>query len=184
MQNLLNNLGQNCINTKNQIDYGEENEIKVIVNNSAVPNSRWYSGSGIYRNVNLLVGEKIHILADGIKITTTAIVNNTALLETSINLRSIVRSKEPISIHVQFVKDDIVYGEETINLVMYPMVNETVLSRINISNPKLWDCDHPELYTCVITLICGTEIYEIQKIQFGIRIITVDSKSFVDTAKM
>ncbi|MCI7148436.1 glycoside hydrolase family 2 TIM barrel-domain containing protein [Dorea sp. YH-dor228] len=159
------------------LHYGEENEIKVIVNNSAVPNSRWYSGSGIYRNVNLLVGEKIHILADGIKITTTAIVNNTALLETSINLRSIVRSKEPISIHVQFVKDDIVYGEETINLVMYPMVNETVLSRINISNPKLWDCDHPELYTCVITLICGTEIYEIQKIQFGIRIITVDSKN-------
>ena len=40
---------------------GEENEIKVIANNPD-PNSRWYSGSGIYRNVNLLVGNEVHLV--------------------------------------------------------------------------------------------------------------------------
>ena len=44
-----------------QLKYGEENEIKVIADNSSVPNSRWYSGSGIYRSVNLFLGDKSHI---------------------------------------------------------------------------------------------------------------------------
>ena len=50
--------------------FGEENEITVIADNSAVPNSRWYSGSGIYRNVSLYSGESSHILPDGLLIST------------------------------------------------------------------------------------------------------------------
>ena len=42
-----------------QLKYGEENEIKVIADNSSVPNSRWYSGSGIYRSVNLFLGIRV-----------------------------------------------------------------------------------------------------------------------------
>ena len=165
------------VNLDGYLHYGEENEIKVIVNNSAEPNSRWYSGSGIYRNVNLLLGEKIHIPADGIKITTTAVVKNTALIETCVKLKSIVRSREAVSINVRFMKDDIVYGEEKINVVMYPMEYETVYSKINIPHPKLWSCENPELYTCVVTLMGESQIFEKQKIQFGIRTITVDSQN-------
>ena len=44
---------------------GEANELRVIANNPT-PNSRWYSGSGIYRNVNLLLGGDVHILPDGL----------------------------------------------------------------------------------------------------------------------
>ena len=49
--------------------FGEENEITVIADNSAVPNSRWYSGSGIYRNVSLYSGHSSHILPDGLLIS-------------------------------------------------------------------------------------------------------------------
>ena len=42
------------------LKYGEENTIKVIVNNSQELNSRWYSGSGIYRNVNILIGSSTY----------------------------------------------------------------------------------------------------------------------------
>ena len=52
------------------LEYGEMNELKVIADNSAVPNSRWYSGGGIYRNVNLLTGDCVHVIPDGIRITT------------------------------------------------------------------------------------------------------------------
>lgn len=165
------------VNLDGYLRYGEENEIKVIVNNSAEPNSRWYSGSGIYRNVNLLLGEKIHIPADGIKIRTTAVVKDTALIEISVDLKSIIRSREEVTINIQFRKDDMVCGEEKINVTMHPVECETVYSKINISHPKLWDCENPELYTCVVTVMCESQILESQRIPFGIRTVTVDPEN-------
>lgn len=53
--------------------FGEENCITVIVDNSKVPNSRWYTGSGIYRPVWLYVGKKEGIPYDGVKITTLSV---------------------------------------------------------------------------------------------------------------
>lgn len=50
--------------------YGEENVLKVVADNSNLPNSRWYTGSGIYRPVQLLLANKTHILYQGVKITT------------------------------------------------------------------------------------------------------------------
>ena len=55
------------------LKYGEENEIKVISKNSDQPNSRWYTGSGIYRPVWLWTSDKEHIEPDGIKVRTVSI---------------------------------------------------------------------------------------------------------------
>lgn len=52
------------------IKYGEENVLTVEVDNSKLPNSRWYTGSGIYRPVNLLIGNPTHLKYQGVKITT------------------------------------------------------------------------------------------------------------------
>ena len=53
-----------------RLKYGQENTIRVHVNNSAQPNCRWYSGSGIYRPVWLMVAEKTHIKSFGLFVTT------------------------------------------------------------------------------------------------------------------
>jgi len=50
--------------------YDQENTITVTVNNSALPNTRWYSGSGLYRHVWLMIGESVHITPWGIFATT------------------------------------------------------------------------------------------------------------------
>jgi beta-galactosidase len=50
--------------------YGQENTVNVIANNTAQPNSRWYTGTGIYRHVWLRVGGQIHIPPWGIFVTT------------------------------------------------------------------------------------------------------------------
>ena len=52
---------------------GESNEIKVVARNADQPNSRWYSGSGIYRNVNLFVADKKHIEHNGLRIKTLSV---------------------------------------------------------------------------------------------------------------
>ena len=58
---------------ENGLVYGESNQLKVVADNSKCPNSRWYSGSGIYRKVNLYVGEECYIQPEGVKITTPEI---------------------------------------------------------------------------------------------------------------
>ena len=58
------------VNADPFLRYGMENTIKIVVDNSKQPNSRWYSGSGIYRPVHLLISHKTHIDLDGVRITT------------------------------------------------------------------------------------------------------------------
>ena len=65
------------------LNFGGENEIRVVAENSKQPNNRWYSGAGIYRPVYLFVAEKEHILMNGVKISTLSI--NPAVVEVIVN---------------------------------------------------------------------------------------------------
>ena len=58
------------VDLTDRLDFAGENVLRVEVNNSQTPNSRWYSGSGIYRPVHLLVGDRQHILPNGLKVIT------------------------------------------------------------------------------------------------------------------
>lgn len=58
------------INTDGFFKYGEENEVKVIAHNADQPNSRWYSGTGIYRPAYLHIGGEKYIPVNGVKIRT------------------------------------------------------------------------------------------------------------------
>ncbi|MBQ8627051.1 MAG: glycoside hydrolase family 2 protein, partial [Agathobacter sp.] len=49
------------VNLDGKVNYGDKNTIKVVADNSDVPNSRWYTGAGVYRPVWIWVGEKTHI---------------------------------------------------------------------------------------------------------------------------
>ena len=52
------------------IKYGSYNTLEVSADNSAIPNSRWYSGSGIYRYAWMYTGEKTHIDINGLYVKT------------------------------------------------------------------------------------------------------------------
>ena len=53
--------------------YGAENEVRVVAENSKQPNSRWYSGAGIYRPVDLFIADKQHVLMNGVRIRTLSL---------------------------------------------------------------------------------------------------------------
>ena len=123
------------------LKYGEENTITVVADNSQLPNSRWYTGSGIYRPVWLYVGDEERVEYRGVKITTVSI------------------SPAAVRVEVHATADakvEILDGEA--------VVASGVPGEIAIPNAKLWSDEAPHLYTCRVT--AGSDVVEEK---FGIR---------------
>lgn len=156
------------------LKFGETNKIKVYADNSKEPNSRWYTGSGIYRDVKLMVGERIHIIEDGVKITTRSANENSAIVEIESKVRSISRERETILQTVIISKDGKPVAEDKQTVVMFPDTEEVARHSICIQTPFLWDCEHPDLYECTVTLQCKDEVLDEVSEHFGIRTLTVD----------
>jgi len=123
---------------------GKPHTVHVTVDNTGVPNSRWYSGAGIYRPVWLFTGEKEHILPEGIRVSTV--------------------SHEPAVIRVQTAH---VGGDVSVEI----KDGDTVVAAaqggdvtIEIPNARLWDDEHPKLYTCRACVGGDSE-----EVRFGIR---------------
>ncbi len=158
------------------INYGTENLVKVVADNSAIPNSRWYTGSGIYRNVKLITGGLIHMELDGMKIRTVTADQESAIVEVESAFQSISSERENVDIFVKIIKDGECVCEEKQQLVICPGTGEKAVSRFCIESPKLWSCDTPDLYQCEVRVEKDGEIVDITEDSFGIRTLTIDVK--------
>ena len=128
------------------------NEVVVVVDNSAQKNCRWYSGSGIYRNVWLVSTPKVCIDNWGIQVTTPDI--NTVIIAT----RLLNDTDQPQHIRLsamgQIMEADIAAKDTTI-----------VTHRIHIDSPQLWSPESPHLYKAMVEIEGGDR----QEVTFGIR---------------
>ncbi len=158
------------------LEYGAENEIRVVADNAAEKNSRWYSGSGIYRNVNLLVGSRIHVPADGVRITTPDVGEESAAVEICTSVRNLTRKKEKITVETTLLCDGTVVGVDKVGVTMFMEAQEQVSQRIALLKPKLWSPDTPQLYDCVVKIYAGEELLDETREHFGIRRLELDAE--------
>ena len=151
--------------------YGAENRIKVLADNSAVPNSRWYSGSGLYRGVRLWVGGPIHLPAEGVQVTTLSADGDYALVEIAAAVKSSAVTPRTVQVCVSL-------GGETgrAPVTVFPGQFETVRQTLAIPAPKLWDCDHPNLYDCTVTVEDGGQVLDRAALRVGLRTLTLDAR--------
>ena len=158
--------------------YGEENEIRVIARNAQQPNSRWYSGTGIYRPVWMHMAEAAHIPVNGVRIRTLGI--RPAVIEVT------VRTTQPgtVSLDIQWAGESVVSAQgEAVPVDAYvpvpaqfgksaqnpsPVQKCEYMARFELEVPgaKLWSCDTPNLYTCTARF----EKDEVRE-NFGIRVL-------------
>lgn len=179
------------VDATNFLKIGASNEIKVIANNSPQPASRWYSGSGIYRPVNLYVGSPLRIDINGVKITPRDITEDTAIVEvnTTVVNDSLANHNITISVEIQDAEGNIVAVDNN-PVTIYRQSKEHVSQRIFLDEPHRWNLDDPYLYKAVVKVIDGvitsaapaadllangTETDRSEE-TFGIRTITVDPK--------
>ena len=128
-----------------------ENELRVIARNADQPNSRWYSGAGIYRPVQLWTAKGAHITLNGVKIRTLSL--QPAVVE--------VRVKTTAPGTVRLMVDDLPAVQQESN-------GEAVFT-LTLDNARLWTPETPNLYTCRVIFADDvvTETYGVRKVEWG-----------------
>lgn len=128
-----------------------ENTVSVRVDNSQLPNSRWYSGSGIYRPVWLVTAEEDHIAFEGVKVDTVSID------PAKIRVRTEIVGSGDIAIEIKDAQDRTVAEGQGAD------------AALEIRNGKLWSAETPNLYTAHVTLKKDGKIVDEETVAFGIR---------------
>jgi len=145
------------------LQYGKENTIRVIADNSQLPNSRWYSGSGIYRPVHLHIGNRTHIELDGVKVSTLSYAPAKILVETTAN-------GGEISV-------EILDGDKVI------ATGSGASVELSIENARLWSAETPNLYRCQVTLKENGQVVNEVTEYFGIRMVDWSNKGLFVNGK-
>jgi len=160
------------------LKYGnEKNVIAVKVDNSKQPNSRWYSGSGIFRNVWLISVNKLHVDKWGTFISTPNVSENGA----TVNVVTQIKNENPSSKNV--VLKTVIYnanGKEISSTTSDANIpsekNNEVKQSFDISQPNLWSLDHPYLYKATSQVISNGKMVDSYETKFGIRSFYFDAE--------
>ena len=163
------------VNLNPWIRYGEENIIKVDVDNSCQPNSRWYTGSGIYRDVNLLIGNKVYVPRDGLQITTLSASDEIAVVEMAAKLKNSTGQSVEAECKIEFCRNGEVIAEEKQNVIFLAEEEQMLRVQMQVATPEKWSPDHPDLYECRIQIKVENDICDTMSSLFGIRTLTLDS---------
>jgi beta-galactosidase len=137
------------------LKYDQENVMEVVADNFAQPNSRWYTGSGIYRPVHLLIGGFISIKPFGLQIHTKSLNGSNALIGMTIKTKSL--SAEPVDaiVEVQFhlVQGDVAGPLASSTTFRAKLGGEAKIDRnFEIENVAPWSCDTPSMYQVTVRL--------------------------------
>lgn len=152
-----------------------ENVIAVRVDNSIQPNSRWYSGSGIYRHVWLNIAGPVHIAQWGTYITTPVAESTSATIAVRTTIENHLKVTKNVILR-SVVKNG--SGRE-VAVVETPVSftssgNTDVEQSIIVASPELWSIETPTLYTMQSTVLDGTKPIDNYNSTFGIRKIEYD----------
>ena len=161
------------------INFGKTNELLVKVDRTAFLDSRWYPGAGIYRNVNMLIKNKIHIPKWGIRVSTPKVLEEFAevLIETKIVNANFSSNNKPEKIQLLWeildAKNSVIASAEK-QLVLKDSTS-SVSETINLKNPKLWSPNNPYLYTLQTKVIKKNAELDVVKTNFGVRYFNYDA---------
>lgn len=152
------------------LDYSRPNVLAVRVDNSAQPNSRWYSGSGIYRHVCVVVTEPAYVAHWGVFVTTPEVTRNSATVAVRTRLQN--ESSTPVNLTLQTTLLDeagAAVGDAQSAVSLVQGDESETDQQIEITAPKLWSPDTPRLYRAVTRVVQAGDVVDEVVTTFGIR---------------
>ncbi|WP_353065060.1 glycoside hydrolase family 2 TIM barrel-domain containing protein [Arcanobacterium hippocoleae] len=162
------------VDATDAVKYGADNILAVRVNHQT-PSSRWYSGSGIYRDVDLVITDPIHLSHDGVKVTAKNIDTYTGSgtlnlqIETAIENESAVDANVTLKHTVHAKSDGRKIGEAEAEQRLAPGAKATKSVALAVDSPKLWNLSNPSLYIVKTEVIRDGEVVDTVETTTGFR---------------
>lgn len=154
-----------------------KNVVAVRVDNSEQPNSRWYSGCGIYRHVWMIKTQPIHVDLWGTYVTTPTITDNSAIINVATRVRNTTEQPADITVK-QYIIDDkgicVAYKEGVMSINPDTTTEESI--SLTLNNPKRWSVETPYLYTVRTQIEQEGNIIDSYDTPLGVRTFRFDAK--------
>jgi beta-galactosidase len=136
------------------------NVVAVRVNNQ-LPSSRWYSGSGIYRNVHLVVTDPVHVARHGVFVTTPTVQDTIGDGYADVHVQTKVEGGEATVL-------------STIRDARGRVVARSTGADLRVRDPHLWSTEDPYLYTLETQVVAHHRVTDSTSTRFGIRWFRID----------
>ncbi|MWB94126.1 DUF4982 domain-containing protein [Flavobacterium sp. GA093] len=159
------------------IKYGADNIIAVRVDHSQSADSRWYTGSGIYRNVWLVYSNPVHIAQWGVY-AYPEVNKNKGILNLEVTVENGAAAKANLTVLNELItKDGKTVVKSSNKVEVAANQNSTIATKLNVSNPALWDLEHPNLYQLKTTVLKDGKVIDHSSMQTGFRNFTFDANN-------
>lgn len=152
------------------LDFAEPNVLAVRVDNSAQPNSRWYSGSGIYRHVRLVVTEPTHVAGWGVFVTTPEVSSEAATVSVRTRVANESAATAGLTVETTLLDEagkDV--GKTESSVTVAPQGESEAHQEIAVARPALWSPGSPRMYRAVTRLKKDGGLVDQVETPFGIR---------------
>lgn len=157
------------------IEYNKENIIAVRVDHSRYADSRWYTGSGIYRNVWVVYVNPVHIAQWGVYVTPSEANNKQGILDIEVEIDNSSAQKADLSVKNELIsKGGNVLAQKTNKITVNANKNGKITTSLKINNPQLWNLENPNLYQLRTTIIKKGKIIDQTTTTTGFRSFTFD----------
>ena len=149
---------------------GGPNVLAVRVDNSAQPNSRWYTGSGIYRHVRLVVTEPTHVAHWGVFVTTPQVADSAARVRVRTRVSNAAGAGVNVTVRTALLgPTGAVVGEARSDVAAPADSAAEVTQDVRVAHPALWSPDTPRLYRAVTRVVQGGRVVDEVVTPFGVR---------------
>ncbi|MFT3738105.1 MAG: glycoside hydrolase family 2 TIM barrel-domain containing protein [Breznakibacter sp.] len=129
------------------VDFGRQNEIAVRVDHSQSTDSRWYTGSGIYRDVYLIFANPVHIDQWGVNYHASVGKDGSAKVQVETSLKNTISKATTVNVVQQIInKEGNVIGTQKGSVNLAPNTVGTLAQQLTVFRPQLWSIDSPYLY--------------------------------------
>jgi beta-galactosidase len=156
---------------------GQPNVLAVRVRNEG-KNTRWYSGSGIYRHCWLTLTEPIHVSTGGLFVTTPEVSKEKALVKISSEVRNGIGADAALEVRARVVDAQGKTLRETASPARVVAGETSVVAQsVELRAPRLWSLEDPALYRVEVEIVSAGKTLDRAATRFGIRKIEVDAEN-------
>lgn len=161
------------------LNFGGKNRVSVTVSTAAEPNSRWYSGGGLYRHAQLLVAPPLHLAQEALYAHLDHIVNGDAFVTVEATVENHTAANADVWVSLSAAPENGKAPAAAGKIKVHVPAGQSAAARtvLCFENAQIWDIDHPELYVVEAELTDGSQVLDKTDTLFGVREITVDARN-------